>query len=119
MRKHLGYSHIPGRFAQVVSAFTTDILSPYLNFHRPCHFPTEFIDKKGKRRKRYRYEDMMTPYEKLKLLSEAADDLNPSMSFSHLDAIASEYSDNKAANRRNEARTHLFQRINKSQQYAT
>ena len=68
----------------------------YLNFLRPCHFPTEFIDKKGKRRKRYRYEDMMTPYEKLKLLSEAADDLKPSMSFSHLDAIASEYSDNEA-----------------------
>jgi len=119
VRKHLGYSHIPGRFAQVVSAFTTDILSPYLNFHRLCHFPTEFIDKKGKRRKRYRYEDMMTPYEKLKLLSEAADDLKPSMSFSHLDAIANEYSDNEAANRLNEARTQLFQRINKSQPYAT
>ena len=103
----------------MVSAFTTDILSPYLNFHCPCHFPTEFIDKKGKRRKRYRDEDMMTPYEKLKLLSETADDLKPSMSFSHLDAIASECSDNEAANRLNEARTQLFQLINNSQQYAT
>ena len=119
VRKHLGYSHIPGRFAQVVSAFTTDILSPSLNFHRPCHVPTEFSDKKGKRRKRYSYEDMMTPYEKLKLLSEAAADLKSSMSFSHLDAIASEYSDNEAANRRNKARTQLFQWINKSQQHAT
>jgi len=119
VRKHLGYSHIPGRFAQAVSAFTTDILSPYLNFHRPCHFPTECIDHKGKRRKRYRYEDMMTPYEKLKLLPETAGDLKPSMSFSYLDAIANASSDNEAAKRLNEARTQLFQLINHSQQYAT
>jgi len=119
VRKHLGYSHIPGRFAQRVSAFTTDILSPSRNFHRPCHFPTECIDDKGKRRKRYRYEDRMTPYEKLTLVSETADDLQPSMSFSHLDAIASEYSDHEAANRLNEARTQLFQLINSSQRYAT
>ena len=103
----------------MVSAFTTDILSSYLNFHRPCHFPTEFSDKKGKRRKRYRYEDMMTQYEKLKLLSEAAADLKSSMSFSHLDAIASAYSNNEAANRLSEARTQLFLWINKSQQHAT
>lgn len=94
-------------------------LSRYRNFHCPYHFPTEFIDKKGKRRNRYRYEDRMTSYEKLTLLSEAADDLKSSMSFSHLDAIASEYSDHEAANRLNEARTQLFQRINKFQQYAT
>lgn len=119
VRKHLGYSHIPGRFAQAVSACTADILSPYLNFHRPCHFPTECIDHKGKRRKRYRYEDMMTPYEKLKLLPGTAGDLKPSMSFSDLDAIASASSDNEAAKRLNEARTHLFQLINHSQQYAT
>ena len=119
MRKHLGYSHIPGQFAQVVSAFTTDILSPYLNFHRPCHFPTEFIDDKGKRRKRYRYEDMMTPYEKLKLVPETAAYLNPSTSFSQLDAIASASSDNEAAKHLNEARTQLFQLMNNSQQYAT
>ena len=118
-RKYLGYSHIPGRFAHVVSAFTTDILSPYLNFHRPCQFPTECIDNKGKRRTRYRYEDMMTPYEKLKLLPETAADLKPSRSFSYLDAIASKYRDNEAAKRLNEARAQLFQLINHSQQYAT
>ena len=35
---------------------------PYLNFHRPCFFPTTEIDAKGKAVKRYRYKDMMTPY---------------------------------------------------------
>ena len=60
VRKHLGYAHIPGRFAQQVNHFTQNVLSSYLNFHRPCFFPTEEIDAKGRVRKRYRYEDMMT-----------------------------------------------------------
>ncbi|WP_421621720.1 hypothetical protein [Alkalilimnicola ehrlichii] len=71
VRKHLGYAHIPGRFAAQVNAFTQGILSPYLNFHRPCFFPTEAIDDKGRVCKRYRYEDMMTPYDKLKSLPDA------------------------------------------------
>ena len=55
VRKYLGYSHIPQHFASQVNTFTVEVLSPYLNFHRPCHFPTEYTDKKGKIRKRYRY----------------------------------------------------------------
>src|SRR3989338_7331146 len=118
VRKHLGYSHIPGRFAQAVNRFTTEALSPYLNFHRPCHFPTEITDDKGRQRKRYRYADMMTPYEKLKALPEAKDHLRPDVSFNSLDAIAGQCSDNEAASCLNEARAKLFQLINKPQQHA-
>ena len=53
-------------------------------------------------------------YEKFTWLSGTADDLKPRMSFSHLDAIASEYSDNESVNRLNEAGTQLFQLISKS-----
>lgn len=116
VRKHLGYSHIPGRFASQVSLFASGILTTYLNFHRPCYFPTEYTDAKGKRRKRYRYEDMMTPYEKLKSLPDAHRHLKPGITFEQLDAIACECSDNEAARRLNQARTELFQLINKSQQ---
>ena len=115
VRKHLGHSHIPGRFAQQVNAFASGPLTTYLNFHRPCYFPTEYIDAKGKLRKRYRYADMMTPYEKLKSLPEAQGFLKPRISFESLHAIASECSDNEAARRLNQARTELFQFINKSQ----
>ncbi|NJD06751.1 MAG: hypothetical protein FIA97_09685 [Methylococcaceae bacterium] len=73
----LGYSHIPGRFAQEVNHFTRDVLNNYLNFHRPCHFPTESFDAKGKLRNHYRYQDMTTPYEKLKSLAEASQYLKP------------------------------------------
>ena len=77
VRKHLGYAHIPQRFAARVNVFTTAVLSPYLNFHRPCLFPEEVIDTKGKRRKRYPYANLMTPYEKFKSLPDAAGYLKP------------------------------------------
>lgn len=115
VRKHLGYSPIPGRFAQRVSAFASGILSTYLNFHRPCDFPTDYTDAKGKLRKRYRYEDMQTPYEKLKSLPQTTRYLKPGITFQQLDAIATECSDNEAAQRLNNARATLFQFINKSQ----
>jgi len=114
VRKHLGYSHIPQHLASQVNAFTAGVLSPYLNFHRPCHFPTEETDGRGKTRKRYRYADMMTPYEKLKSLPDAAGFLKPGMTFDRLDEIANACSDNVAAQRLNAARAKLFQLINKS-----
>lgn len=118
MRKYLGYSHIPQHFASQVNMFTVEVLSPYLNFHRPCHFPTEYTDKKGKIRKRYRYQDMMTPYEKLRSLPDAESYFKLGMTLKKLDAIAAKCSDNVAAQRLNEARTTLFQSINKTQQRA-
>ena len=118
VRKYLGYSHIPQHCASQVNAFTVEVLSPYLNFHRPCHFPTEYTDKKGRIRKRYRYQDMMTPYEKFRSLPEAESYLNQGTTLKKLDAIAAEYSDNDAAQYLNEARAKLFQLINKTQHRA-
>jgi len=118
VRKYLGYSHIPQHFASLVNAFTVEVLSPYLNFHRPCHFPTEYTDKKGRICKRYRYLDMMTPYEKFRSLPEAENYLKQETTLKKLDALAAGCSDNDAAQRLNEARTKLFQQINKSQQRA-
>lgn len=118
VRKYMGYSHIPQHFASQVNTFTVEVLSPYLNFHRPCHFPTEYTDKKGRIRKRYRYQDMMTPFEKFRSLPEAANHLKEGTTMEKLDAIAAGCSDNDAAQHLNEARTKLFQSINKSQQRA-
>lgn len=118
VRKHLGYAHIPGRFARQVNAFTQDVLSPYLNFHRPCFFPTEVVDDKGRIRKHYRYDQMMTPYDKLRSLPNAAQTLKPGITFEQLDAIAFAISDNEAAQRLNQARAELFRSINKTQNSA-
>ena len=112
VRKHFGYAHIPARFANEVNEFAQHVLSPYLNFHRPCYFPTESIDAKGRIRKRYGYQDIMTPYEKLKSLPRAEQYLTPRVTFQHLDKSACKMSDNQPAQQLNEARQRLFRSIN-------
>ena len=108
IRKHLGYGHIPSRYAERVNAFTQQSLSPYLNFHRPCLFPVDEVDAKGRVRKRYPHANVMTPYEKLKSLPNAAACLKPGTSFDQLDAVAAAMSDNDAARALNQARDRLF-----------
>jgi len=111
VRKHLGYSHIPQRFASLVNAFCRDHLNPYVNFHRPCLFAETITDAKGRQRKRYPYQLMMTPYDKLKSLHEAKRFLKPGIGFEQLDAQATAMSDNDAAQRLNDARAILFKTI--------
>lgn len=115
VRKHLGYSHIPSRFADAVNRFTRDVLTPYLNFHRPCFFPEIILDDKGRQRRLYRYDSMDTPYQKLKSLPEADTFLMPGISFANLDQIALDMTDNQAAQRLNSERKKLFAMINKKQ----
>jgi transposase InsO family protein len=118
VRKHLGYSHIPQRFAADVNTFCRDFLNPYVNFHRPCFFAETITDEKGKTRKRYRLKDMMTPYEKLKSLPQASGFLKPGVTFKDLDQTAVTISDNEAAEKLNEARKKLFQSINRRSKHA-
>ena len=111
VRKHLGYSHIPQRFAALVNVFCRDHLNPYINFHRPCLFAETITDAKGRQRKRYRYEMMMTPYEKFKSLDNAEQFLKPGITFAQLDAQAMAMSDNAAVQQLNDARAVLFKTI--------
>jgi len=111
VRKHLGYSHIPQRFAAQVNDFCRDHLNPYVNFHRPCLFAETITDAKGKQRKRYPYRLMMTPYEKFKSLPQAETFLKLGVDFKQLDAQAKAMSDNDAAEQMNAARSTLFKTI--------
>jgi len=118
VRKHLGYSHIPQRFASEVNAWCRGFLNPYVNFHRPCFFAESITDEKGKTRKKYRLKDMMTPYEKLKSLPDAPRFLKPGITFEQLDQTATAVSDNQAATALNEARKRLFQSIHRRSSHA-
>ena len=69
-----------------------DYLNPYLNFHRPCFFAEVVVDAKGKQRKRYPYERMMTPYEKLESLPKTEGFLKPDVTVEHLNALAMQLS---------------------------
>lgn len=111
VRKHLGYSHIPQRYAPLINRFLIDHLNPYVNFHRPCFFPEIVTDRRGKQSKCYPYDAMMTPYDKLKSLPDASRFLKPSISFSLLDDFASQLSDNESAKCLNNAKIKLFDTI--------
>lgn len=108
IRKHLGYSHIPGRFAAVVNDFTLDVLSPYVNFHRPCFFPYTIIDDQGRQRRRYRHQDIMTPFDKLASLPDLEAQLKPGITLAALRTQANALSDTAAARQMNAARDALF-----------
>ena len=79
--------------------------------HRPCFFPREQVDAKGRVRKRYRHADVMTPCEKLQSLPDAAACLKPGTTFDQLDAVATARSDNEAARALSQARERLFRSL--------
>lgn len=119
VRKTFGYSHIAQRFANRINEFNRDFLNPYVNYHRPCYFSVTIFDKKGKQRKKYPYEQMMTPYEKLKSLTDAQQYLKPGVSFTMLDEIMLSMTDNEAADKLQAAKRALFNEIHEQdKQYA-
>lgn len=111
IRKIFGYSHIPQRWAGELNKFNQQYLNPYINFHRPSFFPTLRVDKKGKEKRIYKYEDMTTPYEKLKSLPNAASYLKPGITFKELDEEAYKMTDTESARQLNQARQKLFRQI--------
>jgi transposase InsO family protein len=111
VRKYLGYMHIAQKWAPQINAFNRTYLTPYLNFHRPCHFAEMKTDKNGKEKKTYPYRCMMTPYEKLKSLSDAASYLKDGVSFEALDKQMMASTDLQAAKAMKQAQSELFKQI--------
>ena len=118
VRKLFGHAHIPQRWAPLSNVLNQEHLNPYLNFHRPGFVPEIRTEQKGKERKSYRYEGMMTPSEKLKSLPRAKHDLNPTVPFEILDVTAHQLSDNQAADLLQKARQQLFTTIHDRTQNA-
>jgi len=113
VRKNLGYVHIPQSEADLVNSYHRDNLNPYINFHRPCFFPVVTIDQKGKVKKKYPYEEINTPYEKLKSLPRVETYLRPGITLDKLDVIANQMSDNKFAERMGKVPSKLFKQTNR------
>jgi transposase InsO family protein len=111
IRKLYGYTHIPQQYATDFNELNSQQVYRYVNFHRPCYFPTTITDDKGKQRKKYRYDDMMTPYEKFRSLDRPSQYLKPDITFRNLDAFANEMTDNDAAEHLKSARDHLFKQL--------
>jgi len=111
VRKWFGHAHIPRRFAPLVDRFARDVLSPALNFHRPCMFPVEQVDDEGRVRKLYPHDAVMTPYERLRSIDGAERFLKPGITFELLDRTALAASDLAAMRDVNRARDELFRAI--------
>ena len=112
VRKTFGYSHIEQNWADELNIFNRKYLNLFLNYHRPYYFPTLVTDEKGKQRKKYHYDKLMTPYEKLKSLEQAEKYLKEFLSFEQLDKKACAMSDNQFTDQMNLAKKQLFKQIN-------
>lgn len=110
IRKWIGYCFIEQRYASEMNKFYS-LFNEYLNFHRPCAFAREIVDRKGKVKKIYKPSDYMTPYEKLKSLENAEKYLKPEISFESLEKQALRYTDNEMARLVQEERRRLFDKI--------
>lgn len=111
IRKHLGYMHIPQRWAPRMNQFNSKYLNPYINYHRPCFFPESKVDSNGKEKKVYSYKTMMTPYDKLKSLQNAKQHLKSGITFQQLDQEALRHTDLESAKLMRAARKKLFTEI--------
>jgi hypothetical protein len=111
IRKLLGYIHIPQKHAGLINQFNKTYWVPYLNYHRPCYFPKTIMNEKGKIKKKYVYQDIMTPYEKLKSLPNAQQYLKPQITFKQLDQEATAINDLQAAQRLQIEKDKLFKKI--------
>jgi hypothetical protein len=111
IRKNLGYVHIPQTCADLLNHYHRAYLNPYINFHRPCLFPVADIDTKGKVKHKYPYDQIKTPYEKLKSIPGVENDLRPGVNLSMLETMARQLSDNEFAERMVKARYNLFEQI--------
>ncbi len=111
VRRYLGHDHIPRHHAALVDRFLRDVLAPFLNYHRCCHFPVEARDARGRVRKTCPFEKVTTPCFKLKSLDGAARYLRPGVTFEQLDRQALAIDDLAAAKAVNEALAALFVEI--------
>jgi hypothetical protein len=108
IRKNLGYAHIPQAAACLLNSYHLRYLNPYINFHRPCFFPVEEIDHKGRLKTKYPYNKINTPFEKLKSLPQFENYLRPGVTLQKMETYAQQFSDNQFAERMVQARSDLF-----------
>jgi hypothetical protein len=109
IRKHMGYWHIPGKWAPRINVFYRDHLIPYINFYRPSAFPTVKTEANG--RKKISYRQYMTPLRKLLSVPDVEQFLRPRITVEQLKEEAAKKTPNQAAAAMQEAKRRLFKMI--------
>lgn len=106
IRKHMGRNYIPKKYANSINKFYGKYFNPFLNYHRICSFSTNYVDKRGKVRKKYNIH--LTPYERLKSLKNPEQYLKAGISFEELDRMAYAKSDIEAGEKMKKEKSKLF-----------
>ena len=115
VRKHMGYSHIPQRYAEPINVFYQTSFNTWLNLHRPCLFATETVSPKGKIVKHYKHADVAMPLECLtRLHAQKKATRRKGVSIEALQAEANAQSDLLAAQSMQKAKARLFELFNKT-----
>ena len=102
------YGYATGRHTQRLDARNREVRSPYLNYRRPCYFPSAQVEAKGKVRRRCRQQDLQAPCERLKSLPTVESHLRTGICFAQLDERTYAVTGNDAARRLHEVRDELF-----------
>lgn len=105
IRKHMGRNFIDKSRAGEINEFYMNYFNIYLNFHRVCLYATDYVDKRGKIRKKY--NQTFVPYERFKSLKNADQYLKEGTTFAMLDEIAYAKSDNEFAEEMKKAKSKL------------
>jgi len=114
VRKHMGYSHIPQKYAKPINDFFEQTFNSWLNLHRPCLFATEVVSDKGKIKKLYRNADVKTPLECLAQLGKKRlVTFKSGITLKTLQAQARQKTDLQAAQEMQAAKAALFASFNK------
>ena len=111
IRKHMGRNHITKENAFAINMFYKNTFNVYLNYHRICAYSTDYVDKRGKIRKKY--ETYSTPFERFKNTPNSVKCLKPGVSFAQLDKIAYAESDNTFAEAMQKEKLLLFKSFKK------
>jgi len=111
LRKQMGHAHIPQKYAPLINKFCFKHLNPFLNFHRPCAFATNRVDKKGKVKKIYKSDDYQTPVDKLLTIPEVEKYLKNGATMETLKQMKLEKSHFDSAKEVSKARIKLFTEI--------
>ena len=111
IRKHFGYMYVHRDCAPIINEFLDKYFNRFLNYHRPCAFPTREILPDGKVKIVYKKDGYKTPYAKLKEIDPKGIYLKEGLSYDKLDQIAYAFSDYEYLKNMKEAQKKMIRKI--------
>lgn len=106
VRKYMGYIHIPKKYAESINTFYRNYMDDFLNYHRFCAFATDYVNDKGKIKKKY--EIYMTPIQKFLSLPNCEEYLKEGVTLDSVLLQQKKFTHLESAQRMREAKQKLF-----------